>query len=458
MGGSVGGASSVPSPAGLVSMISTVQSMNMKMNLQVGGTPDKMKGLAGGVGWVNLDFSLPKSGHGHRRQMLEQGSASRDPYEQAGSLFVFSMLLFLVPFSLAHHYTQHVMIERKKKPLKGILLFPQIELTIALLLVAPYGKSAATLFSLGTTRGVFAGIGMLLALPIPVLLFSIYIVNKYILHHRAVKYIVFHKIPEHKGLLHIIRQGLLASPSHGFWKEKSTHLMDKYGVFFKSVRGPMYTFENKMVRYDPLKRAYKWGRVIRQEDSLAQARSYYKAYFIVRVLMVSLLLNAFQHTTAGNVAQTILLMLLLTVHVWFMLLVSPLNTPKEQFVDIASNSCELGTYACGFALLMARRLHLDSLVFLSGEAMFLFQVLSIGVQIIAQLWNVVLVFKMLKPMIMEKLFKNDPVNTAHHILLSKKYANRWLMLIHHRPLKEWEGMYRSNPLSTSLKDIHIRVG
>jgi hypothetical protein len=389
--------------------------------------------------------------------MLAQDSAPRDPYEQAGSLFVFSMLLFLLPFSLAHYYTQYIMIERKNKKIKGILLFPQIELTISLLLVAPYGKSAAALFSLGTTRGVFAGIGMLLVLPIPVLLFSIYVVNKYIINHRAVKYVVFRKIPKYKGLVHIIRQGLLASPSVGFWKEKSTHLLDKYGVFFKSVRGPMYTFENKMVRYDRQKGIYKWGRVIRYDDSLAQARSYYKAYFIIRVLMVSLLLNAFHYSTAGNVAQTILLMLMLTIHVWFMLLVSPLNTPKEQFVDIASNSCELGTYACGFVMIMSHRLHLYRLIFLSGEAMFFFQILSIGIQIIAQLWNVVLVFKMVKPIIMEKLFKNDPINIAHHTLLSKKYANRWLMIVHHRPLKEWEEMYNNRALSNSLKDIRVRI-
>lgn len=405
------------------------------MNLQVGGTPDKMKGLASGIGWVNLDFGLPKKSL--RRRLLQT-----NPYNQASSLFVYSVLLFLLPFTLVHMGTQHYLMTQKGKNLKGIMLFPQIELTIALLLIAPYGKSVGALFSLGTARSVFAGLGMIVALPLPVLLFSMYIVKKHVLEKRSAKYVVFHKTPEIHGLLHIVRQGLFASPSTGFWKEKKKNLLDKYGIFFKSVRGPIYTFENKIYRYDAEQKAYKWGRVFREPDRFAYLRAYYNAYFIVRMVLISILLNAFPYSSGGNIAQTILLMTLLTIHVYFMIFASPLIKAKEQFVEISSNACELGTYASGFGLLMARRLHLDGLITLAGDAMFVFQLLSVGVQIIAQLWNVVLVFQMVRSIIEDKLFKKDTTKTIYHVLLSKKYANRWLLHVHHRPLKEWEYIYR----------------
>jgi len=144
-----------------------------------------------------------------------------------------------------------------------------------------------------------------------------------------------------------------------------------------------------------------------------------------------------------------------------MLFVSPFIKAKEQFVEIFSNACELGTYASGFGLLMARRLHLDKLIALAGDAMFVFQLLSVGIQIIAQLWNVVLIFQIVKSIIEDKLFKKDITKTVFQVLISKKYANRWLFRVHQRPLKEWEYMYgrKSLPSSPNLspKDIKLNM-
>jgi hypothetical protein len=450
VGGSVGGASSVPSPAGIVSMITTVQSMNMKMNLQIGGTPDKIKGLAGGIGWINLDFSLPKNTN-RRRVLLQQDQ--RDPYDQAKSLFVYSILLFLLPVSLIHVGVQYYLVSKMKKNISGLLLFPQIELTIAMLFIAPYGKSAASLFLLGTTRSIFSGIGMLCIIPIPLIVLSIYAVKRYIIDYRILKYVLFKEEHLKKGLFYIIRQGILSSPSKGYWKGKEQHFLDMYGIFFKSIRGPVYTFKDKIVRYDSQKGIYKWGKVIKIHDRFEYIRSYYKAYFIIRILLISLLLNAFPYSSSGDIIQTILLILVVSIHVYFMLFVSPLNTPKDQFVDITSNTCELGFYSSGFCILMARRLHLDNIIAITENALFVFQILAVGVQIVAQLWNVVFIFKMIKNTIDDKFYKNRLIYKTHHILLVKKYANRWLLYVHHRPLKDWADTYKHPKTSKHISKV-----
>jgi hypothetical protein len=453
VGGSVGGASSVPSPTGLVSMISTVQSMNMKMNLQLGGTPEMFKGLAGGVGWVNLDFSLPRKA---RRLLL---ASNTGPFENAAAMFVFSFLLFLLPVSIMHLYLQHYMKTRKGEHLKGILVFPQIELTIGLLLVSPYTKAAATLFSLGTAKSVFTGFGMLLAVPVPILCISIFTIRYIVVQHYLLKYVVFQKNEHYhhrNKFVQFIRRGILAYETKGYWKGKEQHLMDKFGVFFKSVRGPTFIFKDRMVHYNDKLKRYKWGSVIRAPESLVYPRTYYKSYFIVRMMIVSLLLNAFPYSPDGNIVQPILLVMMLTVHVYFMMFVSPFSAAKDQFTDISSNTCELGTYVAGMGMIISRRLHLNSVVQAMGNALFSFQLLSISIQIITQLWNVVMMFQIVRGVIIDKFYKERYIKNAYRLLLMKKYANRWLYRVHSRPISAWKQFY-ARKKETSVDNVAITL-
>ena len=439
VGGSVGGASSVPSPAGLVSMISTVQMMNMKMNLQIGGTPETIKGLAGGIGWINLDFSLPNSNR--RRNLLSSNEAI---FDKTKSLFIYSFLMFLLPISIIHYLIQYYLAIKKKIQVSGLLMFPQIELTVALLLINPYAKNAAKLFSLGTTKSIFAGIGMLLTIPIPILIFSIYAVRKYIIENRSVKFLMFHNVEQVHGIIPFIKRGIFASANKGYWKEDNHNILDRYGVFFKSIRGPIYIFKDKIIRYDQKKYKYKWGKVIYVPDKFVHIRSYYKSYFIARNIFICLLLNAFSYSSHGNAAQSCILITLLTIHVYFMLFVSPFNTSKDQFTDISSNICELGTYVSGLCLLMARRLYLAEILPLIEQSMFIFQILSIGIQIVTQLWNVVLIFQLIRSIFIEKFYKDYMIHEAYNQLLIKKFANRWLYKTHKRALKGCEYIYLEN--------------
>ena len=139
-----------------------------------------------------------------------------------------------------------------------------------------------------------------------------------------------------------------------------------------------------------------------------------------------------------------------------MMFISPFNTAKDQFADIASNSCELGTYAMGFSILMARRLDWSHLLPMLEKGMFAFQLMSIGIQIITQLWNVVLIFVLVQSIITEKFYKEQSIQKAYRELLVKKYANRWLYKVHRRSLKGWEFVYsEEKTISPKMIQLHL---
>jgi hypothetical protein len=446
---SVGGSTSIPSasPAGLVSMIGVVQTMNMKMNMQVGGTPETFKGLAGGVGWINLDASFP--GVKHRRMLL---SESTNPYHSATSLFLYSYI-FLLSISIPHYFYQRHKAKKQEK-LQGMMHFPQLEFTIILLLINPYTKAAATLFTYDHSSSILAGIGMLLALPIPVLLFSIYIIYKNILEQHYAKFVVFGKIHKVKGFQNFIQRGLI-STNKGHWKEEKDQLLDKYGIFFKSVRGPLYVFKDKEVRYDEKHKKYKWGKVRKVEDKLVYIRAFYKPYYILRNICTALLLNAFRYSTTGNVAQLILLILILTTHFYFMMFVSPFNTSKDQFTDLSSNMCELGTYVAGFGLLMARRFDIPFIALQMEKGMFVFQILSVAIQVLTQMWTVVVIAQIIKELFQKKLYYDHMIQEARKKLLLKKYTNRWLYKVHKKTLQGWTPPIGEEPKDRKAIIIYI---
>ena len=121
-----------------------------------------------------------------------------------------------------------------------------------------------------------------------------------------------------------------------------------------------------------------------------------------------------------------------------MLFVSPFNNSKDQFTDISSNACELGTYTSGFVLLMARRLEFPTIALTMEQCLFIFQILAIAVQIITQLWNVVVLYEVVRGVIINTYFKDKFITKVHELYNIKKYANRWLYKVHKRHLKGWD--------------------
>ena len=405
----------------------------MKIGLRIGDLPDAFKGLATEIGWINLDVSLPKKGYS--RRILGSSNNDKDPFEKALSVFVYSFLLFLLPLSLLHLCFQHLM-RRGQKKVRGIVLFPQIELTIAMLLVIPYTKASAALLSLGTARGILAGLGMLLAIPIPMLFLSIYAVRRYIVKHRVIKYVVFqHRKPlPNLSIVGFLRTGIFASEQKGYWKGKEHKIMDMYNVFFRSIRGPTYTFKDRFVCYDENNNRYRWGSVVRVPDSMMYARTYYKAYFVARMILLSMLLCLFPDSPRGNIAQPALLVAMLAVHVHFMMFVSPFHSAKDQFTDVSSNLCELGTYVSGLCLLVSRRLYFKRTVWMMERSLLIFQIISIGIQVVAQLWNVFVLLQIIRGIIISRFYKDQSIRDAHKTFLMKKYGNRWLSRVHLRSI------------------------
>jgi len=395
-------------PAALVGMISTVQMMSMKKGMQMGETPASLEGLAGGVGWANLDFSGPV---GSRRRLRET-----HPYRSATNLVVVTVAV-LVPLALVHYRVQ------QKKRLTGIMCFPQIESIVGLMLINPYTKCAAGLFQEGTRGGVAGGVGLLLMVPIPMLVWSVWMVRAHVLS-KKVKFIVFHPMERVHGPYDFLKR-MIRPTNQGHWKDKEQTL-DRFGIFFKSIRGPLYVFRDREVWWNEKTRRYQWGKVELVPDKLAGVRAYYKSYFIFRSIFVALLLNAFSYSPHGNLVQLGLLLTVFSGHFYLMAVASPFNTTKDQFTDICSGSCEAGIYATGVGLIYARRVGSLWLERLAEKVMMGLQLSSVGVHVLTQLWGVVVMAGVLMGTIQQRFFSEEMLKRKRELVLVKKYGARWL--------------------------------
>jgi hypothetical protein len=159
-------------------------------------------------------------------------------------------------------------------------------------------------------------------------------------------------------------------------------LVDKYGYYFKNVRGPIYQFVDKEIRWDDRTCSYKWGTIYHIPEGLSGFRAYYGVFFVFRNILLSIVLTAFPASAGGSVAQLVLLCLLLGVHSSYMVfLVAPFNDRRMQMTTVGSSVCEFGMYVSGVLLIIYGDGVYEQMVF--G-----FQMAGILVQIISQLWGV----------------------------------------------------------------------
>ena len=259
-------------------------------------------------------------------------------------------------------------------------VFPQLEILVGSLLLNPYSKEAGRLFKEGTVQGILAGLGMLLALPLPLLSLGVYVIWKYVMRDKEVKFVVLKPLEIVHGPWEFLKRSLLGS-NLGFWTDKN-QLVDRFGYFFKNVRGPIYQFVGNDIRWDHNSNSYKWGRVYLVPEGLAGFRAYYGVFFIFRNMLLSIILLAFPPSEGGSIAQLVLLSVLLGIHAYYMvLLVAPFNDRKMQMTNVGSSVCEFGMYISGILLVIYGLEVFERMIF--G-----FQMAGILVQILSQLWGV----------------------------------------------------------------------
>lgn len=405
-------------------MISVLQTMDMKQNLQIGELPQTFQGLAGSVPWVNFDVDfLPQRSNGRKLLMLEDS-----PQVKKGIQLLILYLSWLALFVPLHYKLQ------QRKQLPGILGFPQFEFTLMMVFTNPFTKCAGALFSTQKTEAIFFGIGLLLLLPIPLIFYSIYIVRQLVVHTRKIKFITFQPIHTYTHWYQLIPRGFLSS-NQGHWRCKDKTL-DHYGIFFNTIRGPIYVLKDPkhLVRWDVQNQRYKYGYWVLYPEVFQWIRTYYKPYLLSKNLWVVLFLQAFQFSPHGNAAQIIFLIVFYVIHLSILFLLAPFNSRKDQLTEVLTSFCELGTYLCGILILMARRGMLQIDLTLLEQGLFALQTGSVAVQILSQMSILIILIGMAYALIQDKFFLNQKIQKNRHHYLLKKYANRWFYKVYGRSI------------------------
>lgn len=429
---SVGGASSIPppDPLGLVTMISVVQGMAMKAQLQLGKIPDAFDGLVSSMNWINIDIKLPNFRPG-RRLLSITDIASFHEHWIYGSKMFFLYFGVLLPLGWIHHIiTQRMALQGK--PVQGFLGFPQLHFTIWFMLLTPFSKAAAGLFSLWTVGSIFFGIFLLLLLPIPLILLTIYHNIKWPILENKAQYIVL-KEPNKTWFSNI--QTFLFSKPLGVWHAPKT-IMDMYGIFFKSTRGPPHIRHTKTVVYDTQKKLYHF-----KEETVSKPRFYGQLLFIpyshIKTVLITLVLGSFTYHPDGSLTQLFLLASSMAIHIFYMAYFIPGNTPHGIISEFVSSLSELGIYIASCTLLILKRWYPLKETFYEmkiGSIMVTLQMVSVFIHIFFQCWGTLATLYKLKDTIIPILLRQNTNEVYRRKIILQKYANRWFLKTFNKPL------------------------
>lgn len=426
VGAAVGTSSGVPAapPTSLLTMISTVQLMNMKSNLQVGGggLPDSMKAMTD-MKWINLDIDMfgrgddaGGSGGGGARQLL---SMPFEDWSKAVNLLAITAFVVL-PMCVIHYCINRHRIRKhgEKGRLQGFFGFPQMELFICTFLLNSFASAAASLFRTGHGGAVMVGIVMVCAVPLPVILGSTYLINKYIVQQKDVKFIVTNALEQCKTPIDFVRRGLFSN-NHGTW-HGNKEILEKYAIFFQIYRGPFFV-QLKNVHFDDLLQKYKYNTIAYVRESTMMLRTFYQPYVYAKNLWVALILGSYARSSGsgGSISQLVLLLLTYAMHFFIVALAVPFNCRRQQFAEVVSTIGEFGTYmsACVYSI------HQSGL---SSSAMFNFQLAAVGIHIFLQIWLVWDKMGGVWSMIEERFFIHQKITKVRRRYLLEKYANKWM--------------------------------
>jgi len=427
---SVSGSSSIPgaSPAGLITMISTLQVIDMKNNLKIGEElPAAFKGVTESVPWINLEFNMFSSSNSKRRNLQESEiQSSMDILKGSATLFIIILSICTPLFIL--HYNYHKKRIRQNKKLKGLMCFPNIEILVLSLISNPLIKQSAKLFGTGTSYCIIFGIFLLIIIPIPFVVISSYIIYIEIFKTLHSKFIVPNSVDKIKNPLNFIKRSLV-STNIGYWKDKNGSV-EKYGILFKDVRGPIYVYKDTRfnVEWNPYKHKYVSSKIHIINEKFKRWRVFYKPYFILKNMMVIIFLQGFNY-----ISQIFFLVVFYFIHISLLVLIAPFNSHKQQLVEVLTSLCEFGTYICGVILLMISNNQINSITKDTiSSAMFSIQLATIGIQIMSQMT----IFITLLGVIYNKIFINKQIGKTHNRLLAVKYGYKWLNIYRKRKLNK----------------------
>ena len=166
-------------------LLGSVQGINFQTGMQTGVNTPMFSGLSGKMGWSSLDIEPPfmsSSGGGSggkRRRALFASDESADPENAAFQASIWNRLFWfgavLAPVTICH-----TVISFKRGIWDGPLGFPGFELTALQFIFQPFVDVSAKLIGLRNSRDIGIGVLLLLALPVPYLIYCAWFVRKYV--------------------------------------------------------------------------------------------------------------------------------------------------------------------------------------------------------------------------------------------------------------------------------------
>lgn len=396
-------------------------------------------GVVSSMAWSNGNIQVPwgragaATGAGRRLLSSAEAAASAaGALEPARNLITWFGALILPVFIAHYAFVRWTAAYKPRLRPKGLLDFPQLPLTIALMLVNPFTSAAARIFSLESAVGwaVPAGLAFLFLVPIPVITFMVVRV---------------------RGL-----QSEVAQLKDGRWFGNARTL-ERYGSLLKDVQGIPHCWTHAGAVWDRRRQKFVVAHPERenlQTSWIARARMFFVPYECARNALIILLLGGFDKpadaSVQGNLAQVSLLLAVTVMHFGAMIVVRPLATAHATTVELLTTLGEMGTYAAAFTLVLVRRLAPEKLPEVMPPVDMLLlaaQLFSVAGKIVKQAGALVMLMPVLYQLALDKLRPDECRRRERGRVLAFKYADRWYYAIRGAHLPSRAHFYRSRESS-----------
>lgn len=207
---------------------------------------------------------------------------------------------------------------------KGILGIPGLYFLACIILSNPFTVAAAGLCSLDTGYGYLGCIGMMIALPLPLIALSFYIVYTYVIGGKT-EYVPYN---------HRTVGSVITLNSYGRWQPQN--VCHRLGVFFEHIRGPN-----------------------EKRSALVNA---VRVYHVPMKLVKNCAIVFTSSCIARGTLQSGLLLVYSTVYLIIIYSTNPLNGFRQQLSESLLNICETVGYG---ALLQIARTPVDRHYYIS---------------------------------------------------------------------------------------------
>ena len=261
--------------------------------------------------------------------------------------------IVVCPTLILHTGTYCIAVRRNwsiSKYMRGVLGVPGFFLLTSFLVANPVLSTAASLCSIGYITGYVGCTGFLIALPLPLLGLSVYVIRHY----------VQDEMVTYKSVRYSSAMSKVSNNLYGHWS--NTHVTDKYSIFFEHLKG--FSVNNSIV-----------VNVLR--------------IYHVPIKLLKNLVMAFVSTLVVNHLYNSITLLIITVMYTVLLFTTkPLNGFRQQVCESLGELISTCTYSVSLAIIIMRAHHNTKRL---NHAYAATVTANMAVTVFSQAWSVVFI-------------------------------------------------------------------